>query len=339
MESPPWSQTTRITVIILCLIAFIALVVVAFPLIEALAIAALFAYLLNPAIRYLIRRWRMSRSWAVVLVYVLILLFLAALPATLGTVAFGAFRQWGDNLIGILEEIREWLSQPIIIYGFDVSPRILLENLRDTISGALTTIPGGSIGALSAITTNFLWVLTAIVSLYYFLKDGPKIKSWLISITPETYRWEIERLLDDLNIVWSLFLRAQLIIFVVLAILMIVGSLIVIWLYQMGWLPFSTLGLIVMLVIVYALVQQVDNLWLRPQLLGHQLRLHPGVVFVGLVGGLALSGVLGALVAVPMIASSKVIGHYIRCKLLDQPPWEDEGGENYSEPESNGADE
>jgi putative heme transporter len=65
-------------------------------------------------------------------------------------------------------------------------------------------------------------------------------------------------------------------------------------------------------------------LWLRPQLLGHQLRLHPGVVFVSLIGGLALSGVFGALVAVPLIASVKVVGHYIRCKLLDLPPWPDE---------------
>lgn len=323
MDSPSWSYTTRITVIVLCLSAFIVLVIVALPLIQALAIAALLAYLLNPIVRYLIRRYRIRRTWAAIIVYVLVLLLLAALSATLGSVIFGAFRQWGDNLLGILDEIRMWLSQPMIILGFDVSPRLLLENLRDTINGAIATIPGGSIGALSTITTNFLWVLTAIVTLYYFLKDGPKIKSWLIDITPEPYRWEIGKLIDDLDTVWSLFLRAQVIIFVVLAVMMIIGSLIVIWLYQMGWLPFSTLGLIVILVIVYALIQQVDNLWLRPQLLGHQLRLHPAIVFVGLVGGLALSGLIGALVAVPMIASTKVIGHYIRCKLLDQPPWND----------------
>ena len=324
MDSPSWSLTTRVTVIVLCLIAFTVLVIVAFPLIEALVIAALVAYLLNPLVRYLIRRYRLSRTWAAVIVYVLALLLLAALPATLGTVAFGAFRQWGDHLLGILDEIRIWLSQPMIILGIDLSPRLLLTNLRETMTGVITAIPGGSIGVLSTITTNFLWVLVAIVSLYYFLKDGPKIKSWLISITPEPYRWEIGKLIDDLNTVWSLFLRAQVIIFIVLAVLMIIGSLIVIWLYQMGWVPFSTLGLIIVLVIVYALIQQVDNLWLRPQLLVHQLRLHPAIVFVSLVGGLALSGLIGALVAVPIIASTKVIGHYIRCKLLDQPPWIDD---------------
>jgi predicted PurR-regulated permease PerM len=76
-----------------------------------------------------------------------------------------------------------------------------------------------------------------------------------------------------------------------------------------------------MLVIVYALVQQVDNLWLRPQLMGHRLRLHPAIVVLALIGALVLSGVLGAIIVVPMIASAKVVGIYLHRKLLGLPPW------------------
>jgi len=71
-------------------------------------------------------------------------------------------------------------------------------------------------------------------------------------------------------------------------------------------------------------VQQVDNLWLRPQFLGKQLRLHPGIVFVGLIGALALSGVLGALVVVPIMATAKVVGQYVHLKLLGLDPWTEE---------------
>ena len=63
--------------------------------------------------------------------------------------------------------------------------------------------------------------------------------------------------------------------------------------------------------------------------MGSQLRLHPAIVFVGLVGALALGGVLLAIVIVPLIASAKVIGRYVRFKLLDLPPWPEEAlGEN-----------
>jgi hypothetical protein len=55
--------------------------------------------------------------------------------------------------------------------------------------------------------------------------------------------------------------------------------------------------------------------------LGRQLNLHPGIVFVGLVGALVLSGFLGALVVVPLMATAKAIGQYVHHKLLGIPPW------------------
>jgi len=77
-----------------------------------------------------------------------------------------------------------------------------------------------------------------------------------------------------------------------------------------------------MLIIVYTLVQQVDNLWLRPQMLGQRLRLHPAGRFCESGWGLwRLSGVLGALIVVPGIATAKVIGNYIHSKMLGVPPW------------------
>jgi predicted PurR-regulated permease PerM len=107
--------------------------------------------------------------------------------------------------------------------------------------------------------------------------------------------------------------------------------------YQAGLIPFSWIGLVVMLVLVYGLVQQVDNLWLRPHLLGQRLRLHPGLVVVGLIGALALSGLLGALIVVPMIATAKIVGRYIQRKLLGLPPWLPEDG--YAPPEQTLAEE
>jgi predicted PurR-regulated permease PerM len=321
MDNSSWSREIRLAVAILCFLLSLVLLYLVLPLVEALAAAALIAYLLNPLVRLLMRRFHLKRSVSALLVYIILLLIVSALPALLGTVAFGLFQRWGDSLREVVEESGKWIYRPIIILGFDLSPRTMLLSLQNSLGAALAGLPGGSLGILSGITTNILWGFTIVVSLYYFLKDGPKIKPWLVSLAPDRYQNEFSRLLNELDTVWGLFLRVQLLIFLVLAILFIIGSAVSIWLYRMGWLPFSTIGLIVLLVIVYALIQQVDNLWLRPQLLGHQLRLHPGVVFVGLIGALALSGVFGALLVVPVIASFKVIGHYLRCKLLDLPPW------------------
>lgn len=320
--SPPWSPVTRTVIGIILLTIIFWVIILALPLVEALLISGLLAYLLAPLVGYLVRRTRIRRSYAVILVYVLILLLLASLPATLGALAFGQFRNFGINLNEAILAIQNWLSQPYNFLGFTISPGFLVENVGQAIGGVLAIVPGGSFNILSGLTTNLLWALVIFLSLYYFLIDGPKIKPWLVGFFPAVYQPDANRLLDEIDDVWTVFLRVQIFIFFVLIVLFVLGSVLVVIIYQAGWIPFSWIGLILMLIIVYTLVQQVDNLWLRPQLLGHRLRLHPGVVIVSLLGALALSGVLGALIVVPGIATAKVIGRYIHNKMLGTTPWE-----------------
>lgn len=314
----------RLLVALVALLAGIAVIIFAFPLFEALLIAALLAFLINPLVLFCMRKLHLRRAWAAMLVYFTLLIILASIPAALGTIAVNQIARLNENLLVIVNDVREWLSQPWIIYGIDLSPRNLIQQFDQSAADALTAVTGNSLAILSGVTTNFLWVLLVFVSLYYFLKDGPKIKPWLVSLASPSYQHDVDRLLNELDRVWGVFMRVQVLIFIILVILFLIGASVVVWLYQIGWIPFSTLGLIVMLVVVYALVQQVDNLWLRPQMLGSQLRMHPALVFIGFIGALALGGALAAIVVVPLMASIMVIGRYTRLKLLRLPPWPDE---------------
>ncbi len=102
------------------------------------------------------------------------------------------------------------------------------------------------------------------------------------------------------------------------------GFLLVIWLFRSGLIPFSPLTLIILLVLVVTLAQQVDNLWLRPQLMGKSMRLHPGLVFVGLTGALMVGGLLAAFFVVPLMATARILGRYIYFRLFDLPLWPDD---------------
>jgi predicted PurR-regulated permease PerM len=319
-----WSPTIRILVIVIILLGAIWLAVVASPLLEALVISALLAYLLDPAVRLLMRRARLNRSLAAVFVYVLFLLVLASIPATLGAVTVGQFHRLETEFAAAIDALKRWLFQPIDVLGYQLHPQALLDNLEQLADSALTALPGGSLDVLADVTTNLLWGLVIFVSLYYFLKDGPKIKPWLVGLAPDEYQTEIQRLLDEIDNVWRVFLRVQFLIFIVLAILIAAGTFAVIWLFRTSLLPWSPFVFILLLVLVYSAAQQVDNLWLRPQLMGRQLRLHPGLVFVGLTGALVLSGVLGTIIVVPCMATAKVVGRYVHRKLLGLPLWPEE---------------
>ena len=77
-----------------------------------------------------------------------------------------------------------------------------------------------------------------------------------------------------------------------------------------------------MLVIgLYVVIQRIEGNVLVPRILGRSLNLHPLVVFVGIVVGGSLAGILGMLLAAPVLATLRVVGHYISCRLYDRDPF------------------
>lgn len=316
-----WSTTTRVLVIVVLLVLAIWIAVVATPLLQSVGIAALLAYLLDPAKHWLMRHTRMRRSWASALICLLLVLVLASIPAVLGTVAVTQMHHLEADFLTAITEITQFVSRPVVILDFSFHPQDILGNIPALSGNILALLPSGSLNILSNVTTNVLWATAVLVTLYYLLKDGHKIKPWLVGLAPAAYQPEIGRLLDGIDRIWGKFLRIQILIFLVLLILAVIGTLLVVWLFRSGLLQWSLLGFVLLLLLVYIAVQQVDNLWLRPQFLGKQLHLDPGIVFVGLIGALALSGVFGALIIVPLIATAVVVGRYIHQKLLGLPPW------------------
>lgn len=331
-----WSSRTKIVVITAILLGAVLLIVYLNPLWNALVISALLAYLLDPVVRLLTRRTRLTRSLGAVLVYVVFILLLVGIPAALGTVIVQQFERIRAELGQVWEFLLLWVANPIDLLGFRFYPQVILDNLQQAAGNLLSILPEGSFNLITDVTSNILWGFIIFLGLFYFLRDGPAMVTWLVELTPAAYQADVQRLVDELNDVWSIFLRVQLLIFVVLAVLMSSGTFLVIWLFRSGLLAFSPLGFIVLLILVYTASQQVDNLWLRPQLMGQQLRLHPGLVFAALFAGLMVGGFLGALLIVPLIATVKVLGGYLYCMLLDLPPWPDDVPK---EPKANGEDE
>jgi len=297
------------------------LLIFAQPLLESLLIAGLLAYLLDPLVCRLEQRFKLRRALAAGLIYGLTLLVVTGLVAAVGAAVWGQWPRLSQEFFEALTEMGRWLEQPVTVIGYQLNPQTVLVNLRRSAANTMATVPLGSIGVLNTITDNLLWSTLVLVSLYYFLKDGPKLKPWLIGWLPKAYQAEGQRLLDEIDLVWSVFLRMQLLIFLILGFLFVASSLLIVWLFRAGWLPLSPLGLIILFILVYTGIQQIDNLWLRPQLLGRSLRLHPGVVLVSLIAALALSGLLGALIIVPLLATVKIIFQYLHAKWLGLSYW------------------
>ena len=76
----------------------------------------------------------------------------------------------------------------------------------------------------------------------------------------------------------------------------------VLGLYSLNMLPLNYAGLALIVLGAVILVQQVEGHVLQPLIMGRAVAIHPLVVILGIASGVTLAGIIGALVAVPLIA-------------------------------------
>ncbi|WP_425953855.1 AI-2E family transporter [Xylanimonas sp. McL0601] len=78
-----------------------------------------------------------------------------------------------------------------------------------------------------------------------------------------------------------------------------------------------------------ALIGQLEGHVLQPLIMGKQVALHPVVIALGVTAGTVLAGILGAVVAVPVMAVTWTVYSRLRPRPdeLDEPPPEDGGGD------------
>jgi len=199
--------------------------------------------------------------------------------------------------------------------------------------------------------------LLVLVTTYYLLLDGQRLRDWLFSLVPDSQKSDVVRLYIEVRTVWNQYLQGQLrlmfivglatgiaamaiglpgaLAFGVLAglfdiilsvgplIVMIIGA-IVAYVAGSNYLDMPNFWFAVLVAVLFGGINVLENVWLRPRIMGNSLRLHPAIVFVAIVGSLALAGILVALIIVPVIGSALVIGRYLYCKILDIDPWPDD---------------
>jgi len=352
--SKPWSTTTRVIVIVLTIVLTGLLIYQMRPLLSALIISGLIAYILNLFARFIQNRTRLTRGWAVHLVYILFILLLIAAPGTLVPVAVSQSQVVTEEFQMVREQVEGILSEPVTIFGQTVPVNELLEE----ITTAVTEFEVSVEGALSVIETTsvgLLQVVIIIVVSYYLLKDWRKLRKWIVDLLPESGRYDADRLMVEIDGLWRAYTQGTLALMVIMAIIFIIigfaiglpgaifvgifggifsmipeigpwiaGGLAVIVAYFGGsnHLPLSNFWFAVLVAAIFAVVAQIKSIWLRPQVMGRFMHMNTGVVFFAILAAALLQGILGALIILPLLATIGVIGRYVRAKLLNIDPWQ-----------------
>jgi predicted PurR-regulated permease PerM len=290
-------------------------------------------------------------------VYFVVIILLIALPSTILPLLFDEFQNIVQDLYKALDEFQALLSNPISIGSSNIYLSSMIPAIRNALNTGYVPKPQDALNILEAASRNFLWLLVILVTAYYLMTDWERIRKSLISLAPKELQAELNYLYEDIRLIWNSYLLGQVrLIFILIIVYSVTWSaiglpgaialgvlagvlnllpevgpgiiaiiaVVVAFLEGSAFLPISNLWFALLTLGSYLLLNNIKTIWLQPRILGHSVLLHEGLVFVAIVTAVILQGMLGVLIVVPLLATLAVIGRYLRAKILDLPPFEDE---------------
>lgn len=308
------------------------------PLVVPVAIAVLLAALLAPAVSYLVKH-KLRRGLATVVVLVGGLVVLGGVLTVVVITFINGLPALRSQLSTSIDTIVTWLATGPLQLSDEQ-----LRSVGDDLIAALNANQAGlAAGALTTATTvgeALAQGLLVLFTLIFFLYDGARIWQFLLRAAPRGVRARLDVAGRRGQVALVSYVRATVAVAVVdavgigvglailgiplavsLAALVFLGAFVpiigavlaggvavLVALVAKGLIP----ALIVLGIVIG--VMQLESHVLQPLLLGRAVDLHPLAVVLAIAAGLLAAGIIGALLAVPLLA---VLNSGIRSLLSD----------------------
>ena len=265
-----------------------------------------------------------------------------------------------QNYANLLPAFIESLSHNIYVLGpfrFDFSTidwHTIGQQIISYIEPALGKV-GGVVGTLASSAASILgWTAFVVVVSYFFLLESGGFRTRIIQVDIPGYAEDIRHLSQKLRQIWNAFLRGQIIIFCSKVIVYTVFMSILGVHYAIGvaliagfasFLPYIgpainwiVLGLVtffqgnnpfglspvaytVVAIIIALVIDQAFDTLVAPRIMANTLKVHPAFVLIAAIIAANLIGILGIIIAAPLLATLQLVGRYTTRKLLDMDPW------------------
>ena len=338
---------------VLLLVAFAALVLLfqwSPSLLPLLLGGATLALILSFPVRLLARV--LPRGPAIMLVVAALLLLVALALVTLVPLLV---RQLTEVIVatpGYATDAEGWLRrflQPLAERGLlPTEPDEVIDNLHQGLLDRAQTLAqrllGGVFGVLTGTVGTLLQLFGVLFIAIYLLADIRRFEAAYLRAVPHRYRRDAQALWGDLGQSLSRYLGGLLVSLAIQGVLAYVflsllgvpyAFLLGLWTAATGVLPYigAWLGAIpavilalfvspwtaVLTALAYLAINQIEGNILTPRIQGEAVKVHPLLVFVAVIAGGELAGLLGAAFAVPILAVLRVLVDFFAARLYVRP--------------------
>lgn len=333
------SYTSIFRVVIVILSLFVAYVIR--DVIGLFFVSLVIAAALDPFVDYL-QKHKIPRSVSILLIFLITLSFFSLVIVLLIPPISEQVGQLARNLPDYYEKVALGFNRLGSGSGESAAAPATLPDALSGLSSNLASATSGVFTTLTGIFGGLVSLVSLLVIVFYLMVQEDGIKYYLKKIVPQRYENYAFNLFDRIENKLGLWLRGQLILCLMVGLAVYIGLTILGVKYALllgfvaalteiipyvgpfiGAIPgvfiaFSdSLTKVLLVVLVYFIVQQLENSILVPKVMQKSVGLDAVVVMLAILIGGSLGGVIGALLAVPVAAIVEVvIGDILNKKYL-----------------------
>ncbi|WP_228183694.1 AI-2E family transporter [Streptomyces anulatus] len=308
-------------------------------------IAFFLALAIEPAVGRMAGRG-MRRGLATFLVFLGLMIFSLGFVVLLGSMLAGQIVDMVDEFPKYIDSVINWVNQT---FHTELSRVEVQDSLlhSDWLQKYVQNSATGVLDVSTTVLGGLFRLLTIFLFSFYFAADGPRLRRALCSVLPPARQTEVLRAWEIAvdktgGYIYSRGLMALVSGAAHYVLLVILGvpyaPALAVWVglvsqfiptigtYLAGALPmliaFTVDPWYALWVLGFVVIyQQFENYVLQPKLTAKTVDIHPAVAFGSVIAGTALLGAVGALVAIPAVATLQAfLGAYVkRYDVTDDP--------------------
>ena len=214
----------------------------------------------------------------------------------------------------------------------------LAELIREHGERLMNTMLGGTTMFIEGVISGLTFVVIVPFVAFFFLKEGRRLTRCLMAFVPNAYFELCLNLMHQANKQIGNYIRGQLLAVLVVSVLSISGLSIIGVYYALplgllaglaNVIPYlgpligivcssivalatgGGLAMVAKVIVMFLIVQLIDNVLIQPTVVAKSVELHPLVVLFVVMVGSQLMGIVGMLIAVPLTGVVKVSGQTI----------------------------
>ncbi|EGO61994.1 AI-2E family transporter [Acetonema longum] len=310
-----------------------------------LILAVIVSFILHPLVEAInrVRIWRFSKALPREMAILIAFLLLFALVAVVASLVLLPLIKEFNRFIGNVPTLLTKMQNIGLVLEQRAHDIILPDNVRTMLEQGLSNAVLYSAGLARRIVNSAISFAGGVIDLvvvpvlvFYFLRDWRQLQNGIVRAFPPGIRSKTAQIIEEMGVTVSGYIRAQVLLSLIIGTAVFCGMALLNVDYPLvlgllaaltefipiigpiiGAIPAVILSflispaLAIKVILVYVIIQQLENNIIVPNIMQRTVDLHPVMVIIGMLAGGQLLGWVGMILAVPFMALVKVVLKHI----------------------------